>query len=152
MNKFGDGSTETIENSVGKGESLTLGFPTDFLQSSTPEVDKSAGGNASAFQDEINKQNSKEKTQGAISALLRDLCPNCFATDKYCLCTGVDAGGNASAFQEEINKILETKTPGAIAAPLKNVCNANNTTGSKNGFKDGVKPSGPAFRRKCKKK
>merc|ERR1711936_537410 len=64
--KSGDKNTETIENSVGKGGSLTLGFPTDFLQSSTPEVGKSAGGNASAFQDEINKQNSKEKTQGAI--------------------------------------------------------------------------------------
>ena len=60
---------------------------------------------------------------------------------------------------------MRARTQGAIDTLLKSVCqncftvngycqctrvNANKTTGSKNGFKDGVKPSGPAFRRRCK--
>ena len=115
--KSSDKNAEAIENSMGKGGSLTLGFPTDFLQSSTPDVDKSAGGNASAFQEEINQQNTREETRGAIDALLRNLCPNRCCVDKYCRCTDVNTKG---------------------------------TTGSKNGFKDGVEPPGPASRRNKK--
>ena len=104
-----DKNSEPIGNSVGEGESL-VESPAEFLQPSTSEVDKNAGGNAPAIQEEINEQNAKmrEKT------LDFEICPSCFRVDRCCQCTGV---------------------------------NAKETTGSKNGFKDGVKPPGPASRR-----
>jgi len=60
-------------------------------------------------QEEINKQNTREKTQEAI-----DMCRNCYFYTKFCQCTYI---------------------------------NAKDTNRSKNGFRDGVKPPGPASKR-----
>ena len=86
-----DKNTEAIENSVGKGGSLMLGFPTDFLQSSTPDVDGSAGGNASAFQKQISKI-MERRSQGAkagLGAPLKKACLSCNLHTKFCWCKDV---------------------------------------------------------------
>ena len=104
-----DKNSEAIENSVGEGGSLMLGFPTDFLKS-----DRGAGKNAPAFQEKTNEQNTemREKTSNFLKKVM---CQNCFTIDVFCKC-------------------------------------AKDTTRSKNGFRNGVKPSGPAsFRKKGNK-
>ena len=104
-----DKNSEAIENSVGEGGSLMLGFPTDFLKS-----DRGAGKNAPAFQEKTNEQNTEMR--GKTSNFLKKvMCQNCFTIDVFCKC-------------------------------------AKDTTRSKNGFRNGVKPSGPAsFRKKGNK-
>ena len=86
---------------MGKGGSLTLGFPTDFLQSSTPDVDGSAGGNASAFQEEINK-------------LLKDTTKS-----KNGFRKGFKPPGPASR-RKQLEKIL-TGTPGTLNMTIHNI-------------------------------
>ena len=86
-----DKNTEAIENSVGKGGSLMLGFTTDFLQSSTPDVDGSAGGNASAFKKEISYI-MERRSQGAragLGAPLKRACYSCNLVTKFCWCKDV---------------------------------------------------------------
>ena len=55
-------------------------------------VDRGAGGGAPVSQEKLNILNTNVK--GAVDALLRNVCQNCFMIDTCCQCASVDASNS----------------------------------------------------------